>query len=204
MIKYQDKYYATNMTYFSPYINNCLNESAQIKIEAAKKLSQKISKAVELTIRTYKNGNKVLLCGNGGSAADCQHIAAELVGRFKKDRKALAAIALTTNTSVITAISNDYGYDLLFARQVEALGKRGDILFALSTSGNSVNIIKAVKLAKKLGLITIGLIGGDGGKLKKIVDLSIVVPAKSSDRIQEVHITIGHIICDLVERELLK
>lgn len=192
------------MNDLSPYISNCLNESAQIKIEMAKKISQKIAKAVELTIGTYKNGNKVLLCGNGGSAADCQHIAAELVGRFKKDRKALAAIALTTNTSIITAISNDYGYDFLFARQVEAWGKRGDILFALSTSGNSVNIIKAVKLAKKLGLITIGLIGGDGGKLKKIVDLSIVVPAKSSDRIQEGHITIGHIICGLVEQELFK
>lgn len=192
------------MTSFLPYINNCLNESAQIKIEMAKKLSQKIAKAVRLTIRTYKNGNKVLLCGNGGSAADCQHIAAELVGRFKKDRKALPAIALTTDTSVLTSISNDYGYDFLFVRQIEAWGKRGDILFALSTSGNSANIIRATKFAKKLGLFTIGLLGGNGGKLNKIVDLSIIVPAKSSDRIQEAHIAIGHIICDLTEQKLFK
>jgi D-sedoheptulose 7-phosphate isomerase len=190
------------MTNFSLFIKNCLNESAQIKIETAEKLSQKIAKAAELIIRTYKNGNKVLLCGNGGSAADCQHIAAEFVGRFKKDRKALPAIALTTDTSILTAVSNDYGYDFLFVRQVEALGKKGDLLFVLSTSGNSINIIRATKLAKKLGLFTIGLLGGTGGKLKNIVDLPIVVPAKSSDRIQEVHITIGHIICDLVDQKL--
>jgi D-sedoheptulose 7-phosphate isomerase len=190
------------MTNFPLFVKNCLNESAQIKIETAKKLSQKIAKAAELIIRTYKNGNKVLLCGNGGSAADCQHIAAEFVGRFKKNRKALPAIALTTDTSILTAVSNDYGYDFLFVRQVEALGKRGDLLFVLSTSGNSINIIRATKVAKKIGIYTVGLLGGNGGKLKNIVDLPIIVPAKSSDRIQEVHITIGHIICDLVEQKL--
>lgn len=191
------------MTIFFPsYINNCLNESAQIKIDTAKKLSQKIAKAAELTIKTYKNGNKILLCGNGGSAADCQHIAAEFVGRFKKDRKALPAIALTTDTSILTAISNDYGYRFLFSRQIEALGIKGDLLLVISTSGESVNIVNAVKTAKRLKLKTIGLLGGTGGKLKTIVDLPIIIPTKSSDRIQEVHITIGHILCDLVEQEL--
>lgn len=189
---------------FLPLIKRCLNKSAQVKIETAEKLSQEIAKAAELTINAYKKGNKILLCGNGGSAADCQHIAAELIGRFEKERKSLPAIALTTDTSVLTAVTNDYWYDLLFARQIEALGKKGDLLFALSTSGNSVNIIRAVELAKTLKLKTIGLLGGDGGKLKKIVDLPIVVPAQSSARIQEVHITIGHIICELIEQELFK
>lgn len=189
---------------FLPFIKDCLKESAQVKIETAEKLSQKIAKAVRLTINTYKKGNKVLLCGNGGSAADCQHIAAELVGRFKKERKALPAIALTTDASILTAVTNDYWYDFLFARQIEALGKKGDLLFALSTSGNSVNIIRAVELAKSLGLKTVGMLGGNGGKLKTIVDLPIVVLAKSPARIQEVHITISHIICELIEQELFK
>lgn len=192
------------MTNFVSYIYNCLNESARIKIETAKKLTKKIAKAANLTVRTYKRGNKILLCGNGGSAADCQHIAAELVGRFKKERRALPAIALTTNTSILTAVTNDYWYDFLFARQIEALGEKGDILFVFSTSGESTNIIRAVEIAKSLELKTIGLLGGTGGKLKKIVDLPIIIPAGSPDRIQETHITIGHIICDIVENELFK
>ena len=187
---------------FLPFIKDCLNNSAKIKIATAKKLDQEIAKATKLAINTYKRGNKILLCGNGGSAADSQHIAAELIGRFKKERKALPAIALTTDTSVLTSVTNDYWYDLIFSRQIEALGKKGDLLFALSTSGNSINIIRAVELAKSLKIKTIGLLGGNGGKLKEIVDLAIVVPAKSSDRIQEVHITIGHIICDLAEQKL--
>lgn len=186
------------------FVKKGLNESAQVKIETVKKLSQKIAKAAELTIKAYKKGNKIFLCGNGGSAADCQHIAAEFVGRFKKERKALSAIALTTNTSVLTAISNDYGYEFLFSRQIEALGIKGDLLFAFSTSGESVNIVRAVEMAKSLKLKTIGLLGGNGGKLEKIVDLPIVVPSKSSARIQEAHMTIGHIICDLVEQELFE
>ena len=187
---------------FLPFIKDCLNNSAKIKIATAKKLDQEIAKATKLAINTYKRGNKILLCGNGGSAADSQHIAAELIGRFKKERKALPAIALTTDTSVLTSVTNDYWYDLIFSRQIEALGKKGDLLFALSTSGNSINIIRAVELAKSLKIKTIGLLGGDGGKLKEIVDLAIVAPAESSDRIQEVHITIGHIICDLAEQKL--
>lgn len=192
------------MTNLVPSIKKYLNESAQIEIMTAEKLCGKIAKAVETTIRAYKKGNKILFCGNGGSAADCQHIAAEFVGRFKKERKALPAIALTSDTSVLTAISNDYGYEFLFSRQIEALGIKGDLLFVFSTSGESVNIVRAVETAKSLKLKTIGLLGGTGGRLKKIVDLPIVIPAKSSAQIQEAHITIGHIICDLVEQELFK
>lgn len=189
---------------FVSFIKDSLNESAQVKIETANNLSKQIAKAAEATISAYKKGKKVLLCGNGGSAADCQHIAAELVGRFKNERKGFPALALTVNTSILTAITNDYWYDFLFARQIEALGSKGDVLFALSTSGNSVNIIRAVEFAKTKGISTIGLLGGNGGKLKKIVDVPIVVPAKASDRIQETHITIGHIICNLVEQEFCK
>jgi D-sedoheptulose 7-phosphate isomerase len=189
---------------FAPFIKNCLQESAKIKIKTAKKLSQEINQAAKMTIEAYRKGNKILLCGNGGSAADCQHLAAELVGRFKKERKPLPAIALTTNTSVLTALANDYGYDLAFVRQIEALGKQGDILYCLSTSGNSLNIIKAADFARRKKIFSIGLLGSDGGKLKSIVNLPIVIPENSTDRIQEIHITIGHIICGLIEKELFK
>jgi len=187
---------------FPSFIEKSLNESAKVKIETARLLSKEIAKAIEMIINAYKRDNKVLLCGNGGSAADCQHIAAELVGRFKKERRALPAIALTTDTSCLTAISNDYGYGVVFRRQVEALGKEGDILLCFSTSGNSGNVIEAAKFARTLNIKTIGLLGKDGGLLKDALDLAITVPAQSSDRIQEAHITIGHIICDLVEQNL--
>lgn len=154
-------------------------------------------------ISAFEHGNKVLLCGNGGSAADAQHIAAELVGRFELDvRKALPAIALTTDTSVLTAVSNDYGYDNVFSRQVEALGTPGDVLIALSTSGNSKNIVKAIEKANAQGMTTISLLGGDGGICKTISSLSLVVPHSSSARVQEMHITIGHILCAIVEQNL--
>jgi len=165
-------------------------------------LSPKIAQAAGLIIEAYQKSNKLLLCGNGGSAADAQHIAAELVGRFKKERRGLAAIALTTDTSIMTAVANDYWYDLLFARQVEALGEKGDVLIGISTSGNSVNIIRAVETAKFKGLKTIGFLGSDGGKLKDLVDLSLVVPSQDSDRTQEVHILIGHIICHLIDLKI--
>lgn len=165
-------------------------------------LLPRIVKAAEIIIDCYKRGNKLLLCGNGGSAADAQHIAAELVGRFKKERRALPAIALTTNTSIMTAVGNDYWYDLLFARQVEALGEKGDVLIGISTSGNSPNIIRAVEAANFKGLKTIGFLGSDGGKLKEVVNLSLIVPFKGSDRVQEVHILIGHIICYLIEANI--
>jgi len=189
---------------FTPFIKDCLQKSAKIKIETARHLSQEINQAAKITIKAYQKGNKVLLCGNGGSAADCQHLAAELVGRFKEKRMALPAIALTTDTSILTAIANDYGYNFLFNRQIEALGQKGDILYALSTSGESINIINAVKTARGKKIFTIGLLGSNGGKLKNIVDLPIVVPAKTSELIQETHITIGHVICRLIEKELFK
>jgi D-sedoheptulose 7-phosphate isomerase len=161
-----------------------------------------IEQAGEICVDTYKNGGKILLCGNGGSAADCQHIAAELVGRFKTERRGLPAIALTTDTSIITAITNDYWYDYLFARQVEALGNEGDLLFGLSTSGNSVNVVRALEFAGSAGMKTIALTGRDGGKIRDLADVAILVPAQDPDRIQESHIMIGHILCDIIERKI--
>jgi D-sedoheptulose 7-phosphate isomerase len=149
--------------------------------------------------KSLKAGGKILIFGNGGSAADSQHITAELVGRFKKERKALAAIALTTNTSVLTAIGNDYGYDVSFSRQVEALGKRGDAALGISTSGNSKNVIEAIRISRKIGLSTIGLLGCDGGKIKAECDIAIVVRSKDTPRVQESHSLIGHILCELIE-----
>lgn len=183
-------------------IKKQFNQNIELHKKAMEELSPQVAKAAEMVIEAYREDKKVLLCGNGGSAADAQHIAAELVGRFKKERKGLPAIALTTDTSILTAVSNDYGYETLFARQVEALGQAGDVLIAISTSGNSANVIRAVERAKSQGLKTIGLLGGDGGKLKDSVDVPLVVPYQGSDRVQEVHILIGHIICHLVESTL--
>lgn len=161
----------------------------------------KVQKAIEVISSTYKNGNKVLIAGNGGSAADAQHFAGEIVCTFmRKDRRGYPAIALTTDTSVITAWSNDFGFKGVFERQVEALGKKGDVFIGISTSGNSENIILAVKKAKELELKTICLLGRDGGKLKDIPDLSIIVPSDSTPRIQEVHTLLVHIICEEVEK----
>ncbi|MCX5706188.1 MAG: SIS domain-containing protein, partial [Candidatus Omnitrophica bacterium] len=137
--------------------------------------------------------------GNGGSASDAQHIAAELVGRFRKERKGLAAISLTTNTSILTSLANDYGYDIVFARQIEALAEKFDLAIGISTSGKAKNVALGIKQAKKMGLKTIGLTGGDGGELAKLVDISLIVPSSVTARIQEAHITIGHIICELIE-----
>lgn len=180
-----------------------LKESAEVKIKTAETLSDLIVRAAEMLIRAYENGGKVLLVGNGGSAADAQHIAGELVGRFKMERRALPAIALTTNSSIITAIGNDYGYDMVFARKVEALANHPeDVLIVITTSGNSPNILKAVEAARSNGIKSIGLTGKGGGKLKDLVDLALIVPSSDTPRIQEAHITIGHIICDLVEQGL--
>ncbi len=153
-------------------------------------------------IEAYQNGKKVILMGNGGSAADAQHIAAELVGKFSKERKALPAISLTTNTSIITAISNDYGYDKVFQRQVEAIVEKGDIVFGITTSGNSKNVVEGIKKAKELGAETIALTGKNGGRIIKYADISLIVPSYFTQHIQEAHITIGHIICDLIEEKL--
>ncbi|WP_369793199.1 SIS domain-containing protein [Pseudogulbenkiania sp. MAI-1] len=165
-------------------------------------LSSSVLQAGEMIASTLKSGNKLMLCGNGGSAADSQHIAAELTGRFVKDRVPLAAMALTTDSSALTCISNDYSYDEVFARQVLGLGREGDCLLAISTSGNSKNVMEAVKAARAMGIRSIGLLGKDGGTLLGMCDLAIVIPSNTTARIQEAHIFIGHTLCGMVE-ELL-
>lgn len=167
-------------------------------IEALQTLDMKsVDVAASMCIRALKRGNKILLCGNGGSAADCQHIAAEFTGRYKKERQGLAAISLTTDTSALTAIANDYGYEEVFARQIEALGKEGDVLIAISTSGRSGNILRAIATARDMGIETIGL----GGTME--ADLCITVASSDTARIQEVHMFIGHEICRLTEDAML-
>jgi len=158
-----------------------------------------IEEASKLAIETLKNGNKILLCGNGGSAADAQHIAAELTGRYKSERRGLPAIALTTDTSALTAIANDYGYNRIFDRQVEALGREGDLFIGISTSGNSANVISAFASAKDLGCKTIGMSGRDGGAMNEACDINLLVPSDDTPRIQEMHILIGHILCQAVD-----
>lgn len=167
-------------------------------------LPKLIDQAGLICINAIKSGNKILLFGNGGSAADAQHIAAELTGRYKSERKALPCIALTTDTSALTAIGNDYGYEYIFERQVEALAISGDVLIGISTSGNSKNITNALKLGRKLGCVIIGLSGKSGGTMNDICDLNIVVPSDETPRIQETHILIGHIICQLIDNEFIK
>jgi len=159
----------------------------------------KIQQIAEGLISLLEQGNKILICGNGGSASDALHFAAELVGRFEKNRIALPAIALNSDVASITAISNDFGYETVFERQVEALGRRGDALIGISTSGNSKNVIKAMQIAKKQGLQRIGLLGRAGGKLRDEVDIALVVKEEATARIQEIHITIIHVLCDLIE-----
>jgi len=183
-------------------VKSLFDKNIELHKIAREELAAKIAQATDLIIDAYSHGRKILLCGNGGSAADAQHIAAELVGRFKKERRGLPAIALTTDTSIMTAVANDYWYDLLFARQVEALGDKDDVLIGISTSGNSANIIRAVEAAKFKGLKTVGFLGSGGGKLKDLVDVALVVPSEESDRIQEVHILAGHIICHLIDSKI--
>jgi len=158
-----------------------------------------IEKACHLMVRTLQNNNKILLIGNGGSAADAQHIATELTGRYKSERKGLPAIALTTDTSALTAIANDYGYARVFDRQVEALANEGDLLIGISTSGNSENILSAFARAKEIGCQTLGMSGKGGGKMNEICDLNLVIPSDDTPRIQEMHILIGHILCQAVD-----
>jgi D-sedoheptulose 7-phosphate isomerase len=186
------------------FINDSLVESSETKLKILQMCSSDILSAVDLLRETFKKGKKLLLCGNGGSAADCQHIAAEFMIRLSHDldRSALPAIALTTDTSNLTAGGNDIGYENVFARIIEGIGNESDSLIAISTSGNSPNIIKAVQRAKEKKMTTIGFLGGTGGKLLSMVDLPIVIPSNNTQRIQEGHITIAHIICELVEREL--
>jgi D-sedoheptulose 7-phosphate isomerase len=178
-------------------IENIAAEERLLESEAAK-----IAEAAKAVISSLKKGGCLFVFGNGGSAADSQHIVAELVGRFKKERRPIAAVALTTNSSTMSALANDYGYEVTFSRQLEALAGKGDIALAISTSGNSRNVIAAVKKARSLGVKTIGLTGGDGGVLKREADISIVAPSKETPRIQESHILIGHIICELIENQM--
>lgn len=179
-----------------------LKESIETKNQVLKTLVPQIEKAARLMIDALKAGNKILFFGNGGSAADSQHLTAELIGRYRRDRKSLPAIALTTDTSILTAVSNDYGFETVFARQVEGLAKPGDIAFGISTSGNSRNVIEGLEKAKEMGCKNIGLLGCDGGRIAEVTDVSIIVPCHITPRIQESHITIGHILCQLIESEL--
>ena len=183
-------------------IKDILLESIQVKEEILRNQVESIAQIAELMIDCLKKDGKVIVFGKGGSASDSQHIAAELVGRFKKDRSALAAVALTTNTSILTSIANDYGYEVVFSRQVEALGKKNDVVLGISTSGKAKNVALGIKQAKKMGIKTVALSGGDGGDIVKLADVSLVVPSKITARIQEAHITVAHIICEIIEQEL--
>lgn len=183
-------------------IIKAFEESAQVKLSFVRKNVGTIIAAVDLIVDAFHEGNKVMIFGNGGSAADAQHIAAEFVNRFLIERPPLPAVALTTDTSVITSIGNDYNYDQIFLKQIKALGKEGDIAWGVSTSGNSSNVLKALKAAKGMGIKTIGMTGKDGGKMGKMVDLHLNVESDSTPRIQETHITLSHIICELVDIKL--
>jgi D-sedoheptulose 7-phosphate isomerase len=184
------------------YIRDRLLESAAVKTELARSSAERIRLAGQKAVVCIQSGGKILICGNGGSAADSQHIAAELVVRFALNRRGLPAVALTTDTSILTAASNDLGFDDVFRRQVEALGRKGDLLIAISTSGRSPNVIKAAEQAKAQGLEVIGLTGAAEGPMDRVADLVLHVPSADTARIQESHIAIGHLICDLVEQEL--
>lgn len=192
------------IAYREKFIRDSLNESAETKKRILAQCARDIGKAVDIIIDALNKRRKILLCGNGGSAADCQHIATEFVIRMSHDiqRPAIPAIALTTDTSNLTAGSNDIGFENVFARSIEALGNSGDVLIAVSTSGKSENINRALQKAREKGLVSIGLLGKDGGRAKTLCDHAIIVPSDDTQRIQEGHITIGHIICGLVEKEM--
>lgn len=184
-------------------IKNTIRESSNI-ILSSENLSEKIEKAINEIIKCFSTGNKIIIFGNGGSAADAQHIVAEFIGRFQKERKSLPAIALTTDSSIITSLSNDYSYDIVFSRQCESLVLKGDVVIGISTSGNSKNVSEGIKTAKSLGAITIALLGGNGGIISNNVDIPIIVESTNTARIQEVHRVIYHIICGIVESESTK
>jgi D-sedoheptulose 7-phosphate isomerase len=181
-----------------------LDESAETKIKMKEACKDGILKGVEVIVEAFKRGNKLLLIGNGGSAADCQHIATEFMIRLSHhiQRPALPAIALTTDSSNLTAGGNDIGYENVFARNVEGLGNKGDVLLAISTSGNSPNVLKAIDVAKAKGITVLAFLGGTGGKIKAVADIPVIIPSANTQRIQEGHITSAHIICELVEEEL--
>ena len=180
-------------------VSKHIQDSIALKQQLLKTMVPSIEKAAAKLTECLRAGGKILFFGNGGSASDSQHLAAEFVGRYEKERRALAAVSFTTDTSILTAVGNDYGFERVFERQMEALGRRGDVAVALSTSGNSKNVLAAVKRARELGVYTIGLTGNTGGELKALVDLPIVIPSKKTSRIQESHILIGHILCECVD-----
>ena len=179
-----------------------LLEGAALQQRVARELSGEIQRAGNALVDALRSGGKLVFFGNGGSAADAQHLAAEFVGRYVNERAPLAALALTTDTSVLTAIGNDYGFDQVFARQVRALGRPGDAAVAISTTGRSLNVIRAVEAARQGGLTTIALTGADGGELATLVDIAIIIPSPTTARIQECHIAIGHVLCEYVDRHL--
>ncbi len=187
---------------YTDLIDTAFSEHIKVANATIEILRKNIEKSSDILSKSLNSGGTIFWCGNGGSAADSQHIAAEFVGRFKKNRKPLKSIALSTDTSVITCISNDFSYEEIFSRQLEALGSKGDVLVAITTSGNSKNIIKALLQANKMGVKSIGLFGKGGGKCKNLVDLSLIVPSDSTARIQETHILIEHLLCELVENKL--
>lgn len=188
-----------NNKIISNIVADRIKESIQVKEKILSNLLSEIILCAKLIVKCLKQGNKIILFGNGGSAADAQHIAGELVGRFKKERKALAAISLSTDTSVLTCLGNDYGFEYIFSRQIQALAKKGDVVIALSTSGKSPNILQAISEAKKIGCKIIILAGEKGTPLEKQVDVCIKIPSQNTPRIQEAHITMGHIWCEIVE-----
>jgi len=182
------------------YVAQEFKEHLAVVSRAAESLSTDIERACQLVVETLSQGRKILIFGNGGSAADAQHIAAEFTGRYELERRGLPAIALTTDTSALTAIANDYGFDQIFARQLEALCAAGDLVLAISTSGNSPNVLAGLTRAKELDCKRVGLLGRDGGAAEALCDIAITVPSQDTARIQEVHITIGHILCGAVDR----
>jgi D-sedoheptulose 7-phosphate isomerase len=183
-------------------VASVFRRTAELHLEAADSIAGDVAAAAFVVTEALRSGNKVLLCGNGGSAADAQHIAAELAGRLSMERAGLPAVALTVNPSIITAVSNDYGYDMVFARQVEALGCRGDVLVGISTSGSSANVIRALEKARGMGVVTVGLMGRGGAKMAAVCDHLVQVPSSETQRIQELHIAVGHAICEIAEAEL--
>lgn len=186
------------------YIRENISESIAVKerLLADKELLERVKKAADSCVKAYQNGSKVLVCGNGGSASDALHMTGELVGRYKMERNGIPAIALNSNAAVMTALGNDYDYDSIFAKQVKALGNKGDVLFVLSTSGNSKNTVLACEMAHKMGITVVGLTGSKGGKLKDMCDIILNVPSDNTPRIQEMHILLIHSICGVIEKEL--
>ena len=188
------------------HISDILNDSFNNlqKVISDKGLILEIETITTKVIKAFKDGNKLLLCGNGGSASDAQHIAAELSGRFIKERKPLYAEALHVNSSYMTAVSNDYGFEYTYSRMLEAIGKKGDVLIALSTSGNSENVVNAVKMANSLEMLSVGMSGATGGKIKELCQHNIIIPSSNTARIQEAHIIVGHIFCQIIEEKLFE